>query len=45
MNEARTMASRILEQIQNETSEEEKEKLWKQYYYYSARSSRKANHL
>ena len=45
MDEARAMASKILEQIQNETSEEEKKKLWEQYYYYSTRSTRKANQL
>ena len=45
MEEARAMARKILEQIRNATSEEEKAELWKEYAYYSARSTRKANHL
>ena len=45
MSEARAMTGKIAVQIQNATSEEERKRLMKQYNYYSARSTRKANQL
>jgi len=45
MEEARAMTRKIANQIENAISEEEKQQILKQYEYYSARSTRKANQL